>query len=78
MIKGGFNLRKWNSNDETVKKLTFNDNSKFIKDNEIRKVWAISWNILHDELELQICDHAKLELQFPATKQNDLEITVTF
>ena len=33
MGKGGFNLRKWDSNDKVVKRLICNDNSKFIKDN---------------------------------------------
>ena len=64
MSKGGFNLRKWDSNDETVKRLIYNDNSKFMKDNEIRKVLGINWNISRDELELEISDLAKLALQF--------------
>ena len=38
MSKGGFILREWDSNDETVKRLIYNDGSKFMKDNEIRKV----------------------------------------
>ena len=35
ICKGGFNLRKWDSNDETIKKLICNDKSKFMNDNEI-------------------------------------------
>ena len=38
MSKGGFNLRKWDSNDEMVKRLICNDSSKFMKGNEIGKV----------------------------------------
>ena len=38
MNKGGFNLRKWDSNDEMVKRLICNDSSKFMKGNEIGKV----------------------------------------
>ena len=42
MSKGGFNLRKWDSNDQTVKRLTYNDNSKFMEDNEIRNFLCIN------------------------------------
>ena len=43
MSKGGFNLQKRNSNDETVKRLIYyNSNSKFMKNNEIRKVLSIN------------------------------------
>ena len=31
MSKGEFNLQKWDSNDETVKRLIYNDSSKFHK-----------------------------------------------
>ena len=68
MSKGAFNLQKWDSNDETVKRLICNDNSIFMKNNEIRKVLGINWNISHDKLELEIFDLAKLALQLPATK----------
>ena len=78
MSKGGFNLRKWESNDETVKRLIYNDNSKFMKDNEIRKVLDINWNISRNELELEFSDLAKLALQLPATKRNILKITAMF
>ena len=78
MSKGGFNLRKWDSNNKTVKRLICNDNSKFMKDNEIRKVLGVNWNISHDKLELEISDLAKLALQLPATKRNILKITATF
>ena len=70
MGKGGFNLRKWDSNDKTVKRLICNDNSKFIKDTEVWKVLGINWNIFHDKLELEISDLAKLALQLPGTKRN--------
>ena len=76
--KGGFNFRKWDSNAETVKRLICNDNSKFMKENEIRKVLGINWNISHDKLELEISDLAKLALQLPATKRNILKITAMF
>ena len=39
-----------------------------MKENEIRKVLGINWNISHDKLELEIFDLAKLALQLPATK----------
>ena len=60
--KGGFILRKWDFNDETVKRLIYNDDSKFIKDNEIRKVLGNNWNISRDELEFEFSDLAKLAL----------------
>ena len=56
MSTGGFNLRKWGYNDETVKRLIYNNNSKFIKDNEIPKVLGINWNISRDELEPEFSD----------------------
>ena len=37
MSKGEFNLQKWDSNDKTVRRLIYNDSSKFIKDNEINE-----------------------------------------
>ena len=61
-----------------VKRLIYNDNSKFMKDNEIRKVLGISWNISRGELELAFSDLAKLALQLPATKQNILKRTTIF
>ena len=78
MSKGGFNLRKWDSNDETVKQLICNDNSKFIKGNEIRKALGVNWNICHDELELEISDLPKLASLLPVTKRNILKITALF
>ena len=63
------------SNDETVKRLIYNDNSKFMKDNQTRKVLGINWNISRNELELEISDIAKLALQLPETKQNIFKIT---
>ena len=78
MSKCGFNLRKWDSNDETVKRLICKDNTKFMEDNEIRKVSVINWKISHDELQLEISDLAKLALQLPATKQNILKTTALF
>ena len=78
MSKGGFNLRKWDSNDETVKRLIYNDNSKFIEANEIRKVLVINWNTSRCELELEFSNLVKLALQLPATKQNILKITAMF
>ena len=78
MSTGGFNLRKWDYNDETVKRLIYNNNSKFIKDNEIRKVLGINWNISRDELEPEFSDLAKLALQLPGTKRNILKITAMF
>ena len=62
MSKGGFHLWKWDSNDETVKRLICNCNSKFMKYNEIQKVLSINQNISHHELELEISDLAKLAL----------------
>ena len=44
---------KKNSTDETFKQLIYNDNSKFMKVIEIRKVLGINWNISRDELELE-------------------------
>ena len=76
--KGGFNFRKWDSNAETVKRLICNDNSKFMKENEIRKFLGINWNISHDKLELEISDLAKLALELSATKRNILKITAMF
>ena len=61
-----------------VKRLIYNDNSKFMKDNEIRKVLDINWNISHDELELEFSDLAKLALQLPATKRNIFKRTAIF
>ena len=78
MSKGGFNLREWDSNDETVKRLIYNDGSKFMKDNEIRKVLGINSNISCDKRELEFSDLAKLAVQLPATKQNILKITGMF
>ena len=78
MSKGGFNLRKWDSNDETVKRLICNDNSKFMKGNKIRKVLGINWNIFHDKPELEISDLAKIALELPATKRNILKILAIF
>ena len=49
-----------------------------MKDNEIRKVLGVNWNISHDKLELEISDLAKLALQLPATKRNILKITEMF
>ena len=76
--KGRFNLQKWDSNGETVKRLIHNNNSKFVKDNEIREALGINWNISRDELELEFSDIVKLALQLPATKQNILEISAMF
>ena len=78
MSKGGFNLRKWDSNDETVKRLICNDNSKFMMDNETGNVLGINWNISHDNLEHEISDLAKLSLQLSATIRNILKITAMF
>ena len=78
MSKCGFNLRKWDSNDETVKRLICNDNSKFMKGNKIRKVLGINWNIFHDKPELEISDLAKIALELPATKRNILKILAIF
>ena len=78
MRKCGFNLRKWDSNDETVKRLIYNDNSKFMKDNEIRKALGINWSISRDEFELDFSNLAKLVLQLPGTKRNILKITAMF
>ena len=63
------------SNDETVKRLIYNDNSKCMKDNQTRKVLGINWNMSRNELELEISDIAKLALQLPETKQNIFKIT---
>ena len=49
-----------------------------MKDNKIRKVLSINWNISRDELELEFSDLAKLALQLPATKRNILKITAMF
>ena len=69
--------RKSDSNDETVKRSICDDNSKFIKDNVIRKILGIIWNIFHDELEifdLAELDQPKLDQQLTATKRNILKI----
>ena len=78
MSKGGFNLRKWDSDNETVKRLICNDNSKFMKSNKIRKVLGINWNIFHDKPELEISDLTKIALELPATKRNILKIIAIF
>ena len=49
-----------------------------MKDNEIRKVLGVNWNISHNELELEISGLAKLASQLLATKQNILKITAMF
>ena len=78
MNKGGFNLRNGDSNDEPIKRLICNDNSKTIKDNKIRKVSVINWNISHEGFELEISNLAKLALQLPAAKRNILRIIAMF
>ena len=39
-----------------------------MKDNEIRKVFGINWNIYHDKLELEIYDLAKLASELAANE----------
>ena len=59
-------ISKSDSNNETLKRLICNDNSKFMKDNEIRKVLGINWNSSYDKLELEIYDLAKSASELPA------------
>ena len=59
-------ISKSDSNNETLKRLICNDNSKFMKDNEIRKVLGINWNSSYDKLELEIYYLAKSASELPA------------
>ncbi|GFY76701.1 DUF1758 domain-containing protein, partial [Trichonephila inaurata madagascariensis] len=69
MRKGGFNLRKWQSNSETViKEVPENQNLKVVQNDEEIKVLGIQWNPKSDffsfsvSLQEQKCAYSKREV----------------
>ncbi|GFY51167.1 integrase catalytic domain-containing protein [Trichonephila inaurata madagascariensis] len=69
MRKGGFNLRKWQSNSETViKEVSENQNLKVVQNDEEIKILGIQWNPKSDffsfsvSLQEKKCAYSKREI----------------
>ena len=77
MKKGAFNLRKWESNDDSLNQVIKNSDQQK-RQNDIRKVLGLNWNNFRDEFQFEFTDLVKLASELPATKRNIFKVTAMF